>query len=462
MSQPRHLGRYEIIRPLKRGGMAELFLARSSGPTGFEKRVVIKRILPEMARDAEYVTMFLEEARLAVGLHHSNIVQVFDVGEDDGSPFYAMEFLDGEDVHGLMRLAHLRGGAVPIEHALAIAIGAAAGLHHAHEQRDADGRSLGLVHRDVSPHNIAVTFEGGVKLLDFGVARTANRSLTRHGTLKGKVGYMSPEQCAGDELDRRSDIFALSVVLWELLAGRRLYGGRSDFGVMRSIVDVDAPSVPDCAEELDAIVRRGLMRDRQARFATAEEMQLALEALARERKLAVSGVGLGRFVRELVEKRAPVSAAPGERTTSLYSGLDDEDTGDATIVDGTIMPVRERRVTRQVVAPRRGWVGWVAAAVVVLGAGAGGLMWLRGRGEPPPAPPRIVTPAPKPAELPVPPAPPVDVHASEPANANEPAAVAEKPAPVRPKPTRKPPPHKRPTKPVPEGAVDLDAPLPPR
>jgi serine/threonine protein kinase len=460
MDWPRRLGRYEIIRPLKRGGMAELFLAHSAGIEGFEKKVVIKRILPEMARDAEYVTMFLEEARLAVGLHHSNIVQVFDVGEDDGSPFYAMEFLDGEDVHGLLRAAYLRGG-VPIEHALAIAIGAAAGLHHAHEQRDADGRALGLVHRDVSPHNIAVTFDGGVKLLDFGVARTAKRSQTRHGTVKGKVGYMSPEQCAGDELDRRSDIFALSVVLWELLAGRRLYGGKSDFGVMRSIVDVDAPSVPECPEELDAIVRRGLMRDRHARFATAEEMQLALEAFARERKLAVSGVGLGRFVRELMQKQAPVSAA-GERTTSIYSGLDEDDTGDATIVDGTIMPVRERRVTRQVVTPRRGFIGWAAAAVVVVSAGAGGFFWLRGRAEHTPAP-RVVTPAPKPAELPVPVAPPVEVPANEPANAPANEAVTEKPAPIRPKPSHKPPPHKRASKPTPEGtAVDLDAPLPPR
>jgi hypothetical protein len=204
------------------------------------------------------------------------------------------------------------------------------------------------------------------------------------------------------------------------------------------------------------------MRDRQARFATAEEMQLALEAFARERRLAVSGVGLGRFVRELVQKQAPVTA-PGERTTSLYSGLDEEDTGDATIVDGTIMPVRERRVTRQVVAPRRGWIGWAAAAVVVIGAGAGGFFWLRGRSQQTPAP-RIVAPAPKPVELPP---PPVNVNANENANANANERanenVIEKPAPVRPKPSHKPPPHKRATKANSEGtAVDLDAPLPPR
>ena len=218
VDEPYRLGRYEILRPLARGGMAELFLARATGIQGFEKLVVVKRILPEMARDTDYVEMFLEEARLAAGLHHSNIVQVYDIGEDEAAPFFAMEYLHGEDVRTLLRAAALRRARVPVEHALSIAIGVAAGLHHAHEKRDPDGRPLGIVHRDVSPHNVAVTFDGGVKLLDFGVAKTRRRaSATRHGTLKGKLGYMSPEQCRGDELDRRSDVFAVAILLWELL-----------------------------------------------------------------------------------------------------------------------------------------------------------------------------------------------------------------------------------------------------
>jgi serine/threonine protein kinase len=431
------LGRYPIVRPLKRGGMAELFLARGSG----DKQVVLKRILPEMAGDAEYVAMFLEEARLAVALHHGNIVHAWEVGEEAGSPFFVMEFLDGEDVHALLRSCAAAGERVPLEHALGIAIGVAAGLHHAHELRDAAERPLGIVHRDVSPHNIAVTFDGGVKLLDFGVAKTRRKSATRVGTLKGKVGYMSPEQCRGDELDRRSDLFAFSVVLWELLAGRRLYGGKSDFGVMRSIVDVDAPPA-GCAPELEAIVARGLQRDREARFATAEEIQLALEAFARDRRLAISGVGLGRFMRERFGARA-VAQPSGERTTSLYS-VPREDDGDATIVDGVVMPEPPRKGTRKVEARGVRWPAWAGAGIVAASIVTGGFLWSSRKTPPPtPPPPVIVQPqAPVVVEPPpVAPEPPPVVHHQPPV----PKSVTHK---------RSHPPRKAP--------LDLDAPLPPK
>ncbi|MGZ3407887.1 MAG: serine/threonine protein kinase, partial [Polyangia bacterium] len=381
--EPARLGRYEILRPLARGGMAELFLARATGIQGFEKLVVVKRILPEMARDTEYVEMFLEEARLAAGLHHSNIVQVYDIGEDELTPFFAMEYLQGEDVRTICRAAELRGERVPVEHALAIAIGVAAGLHHAHEQRDSDGRPLGIVHRDVTPHNVAVTFDGGVKLLDFGVAKTKKRtSATRHGTLKGKLGYMSPEQCRGDELDRRSDVFAVAILLWELLTGRRLYGGRSDFGVMKSIVETDAPRPSlvwhDCPPELEAIVMRGLRREREARQQTAEELQLALEAFARERRLPVSNAGLGHYLRELFGGGA-ARTAEAERSTTLYDvALGDDDDASATVVDGVVStaptaaslaPARQTRaVARQ---RRRAWIAPVLAATLALGAVGG-------------------------------------------------------------------------------------------
>ncbi|HEX8952505.1 MAG TPA: serine/threonine-protein kinase, partial [Polyangia bacterium] len=368
MDEPRRLGRYEILRPLARGGMAELFLARATGIQGFEKLVVVKRILPERARDTDYVEMFLEEARLAAGLHHSNIVQVYDIGEDEAAPFFAMEYLHGEDVHTLERAAAGRGERVPVEHALSIAIGVAAGLHYAHGKCDDDGRPLGIVHRDVSPHNVAVTFDGGVKLLDFGVAKTRKRaSATRHGTLKGKLGYMSPEQCRGDELDRRSDVFAVAILLWELLAGRRLFGGRSDWGVMKSIVETDAPRLslvwPDCPPELEAIVMRGLRRERNARPATAEELQLALEAFARHERLPVSNAGLGHYVRELFGDAAAPTARD-DLPATLYDGpaAAGEDHATATVVDGVVSTVSAdgaaapARMTRAVARrSRRRW-----------------------------------------------------------------------------------------------------------
>jgi hypothetical protein len=321
--------------------MAELFLARASGIQGFEKLVVVKRVLPELARDADYVGMFLDEARLAARMHHSNLVQVYDIGEADGLPFYAMEYLDGHDVREIIRALQARREKLPLEHAIIISIGVAAALHYAHEMKDEEGRTMGIVHRDVSPQNVAVTFDGGVKLFDFGVAKARRRTTeTRHGTLKGKIQYMSPEQCRGDEVDRRSDVFSVAILLWELMTGRHLFGGNSDFGVMKSIAESDAPKPSlvwsDCPPELEAIVMRGLRRERQSRFATTEELQLALEAYARESRLAVSGVGLGRHLRKLF---APIVAkvADSEKFT-LYDAnklvpVEVED-GGATVFDG--------------------------------------------------------------------------------------------------------------------------------
>ena len=458
LDAPRRLGRYEILRPLARGGMAELFLARATGIQGFEKLVVVKRILPEMTRDRDYVEMFLEEARLAAGLHHSNIVQVYDIGEDEALPFFAMEYLHGEDVRALLRAAQLRGERVPVEHALSIAIGVAAGLHHAHEQRDGDGRPLGIVHRDVSPHNVAVTFDGGVKLLDFGVAKTRrSASATRHGTLKGKLGYMSPEQCRGDELDRRSDVFAVAILLWELLAGRRLYGGRSDFGIMKSIVETDAPRVSlvwhDCPPELEAIVMRGLRREREARPQTAEELQLALEAFARQQRLPVSNAGLGHWVRALVGVDAALKAR-AEHTTTLYDvnatadDDDDDDSDDATVVDGVVStaPVRlTRAVARR--TRRRRWLAPSLAAAALALAGVGVGAWrvaaiarVATIAAPPPS-------APPPAEVPLPQA----VAVPPPSRAQ-----VEPRRPARAKPAK----HVHATHPP--ARVDLDAPLPPK
>jgi serine/threonine protein kinase len=293
------------------GGMAELFLAEVQGLGGFHKQVVLKRILPQLAENAQFVRMFLDEARLAATLHHPNIAQVYDIGRDGSSYFFSMEYVEGRDLRDVCRAFLRRGERLPLEHACTIIAQAAAGLHYAHEKLGPDGEPLHVVHRDVSPANVLVTYEGGVKIVDFGVAKArTQQSETRAGTLKGKIAYMSPEQCRGEPLDRRSDVFALGILLFELSTGTRLFRGDSEFKVMSRIVNEDAPA-PSTRREgyppgLDAIVKKALARDRNDRYATAEELQLAIEELARDLGMKLSSVALGQYMRDLF--RAEIEA----------------------------------------------------------------------------------------------------------------------------------------------------------
>ncbi|MBI5481279.1 MAG: serine/threonine protein kinase, partial [Deltaproteobacteria bacterium] len=307
-AMPERLGSYEILQRIAVGGMAEIYLARVSGISGFEKLVVVKRILPQLATSPEFVQMFLDEARIAATLHHSNIVQVYDVGTVGGQYFFSMEFLHGEDLSGISRALAAAGRPLPVEAALGIASGVCAGLHYAHERIGLDGQPLEIVHRDVSPQNVIVTFDGGVKLLDFGIAKAARRlAATRCGTLKGKVRYMSPEQCQGAAMDRRSDVFSLGILLWELTTGRRLFARSSEFETLKAIVETDAPAPssvrPDYPLELERVVMRALRRHRAERYQTAQDMQLDLEEFARENKLSVSPILLGRLMHELFSER---------------------------------------------------------------------------------------------------------------------------------------------------------------
>ncbi len=298
-----HLGKYEIIKRLATGGMAEIFLARVSGLPGFQKMVVIKRILPQLATKTDFVEMFLDEARIAATLQHPNVVQMYDVGVVDGNYFIAMEYLHGEDVRSLSRTLHRQDKKLPLEHALNIVIGVASGLHYAHEKVGFDGKPLEIVHRDVSPQNIIVTYDGAVKLLDFGIAKASNRfGETRFGTLKGKVPYMSPEQCRGEPLDRRSDIFSLGIMLYELTLGKRLYQGKSDFEVLKQIVEgtVTRPRELDAEypPALEEIVMRALEKEKEKRYQTARDIQADLEAMVRADRLHVSPIALTGFMEE--------------------------------------------------------------------------------------------------------------------------------------------------------------------
>ena len=294
------LGKHQLLHRLAIGGMAEIYLARATGIEQFEKLLVLKRMLPQHAADHRFIQMFLDEARLAATLSHPNIAHVYDIGGGDGHYYFTMEYVHGEDVASLLQAA---GGAVPRGHALTIATGVAAGLHAAHDKRGPDGALLGVVHRDVSPSNILVGYDGCVKLVDFGIAKLAAQpGRTRTGGFLGKIRYSSPEHVQGLPLDRRSDVFALGVVLFELTCGARPFDGDTDFAVMQAIVHRDPPRprdlVADYPEPLEAIVLRALRRDRDARFATAQDLQLALEDFARQHGVALSSVALSAYLGE--------------------------------------------------------------------------------------------------------------------------------------------------------------------
>ncbi|HVV88594.1 MAG TPA: protein kinase [Kofleriaceae bacterium] len=299
------LGRYEIVSRLAMGGMAEIYLARMSGPAGFAKHVVLKRILPGHARNADFIRMFHNEARYAAVLDHPNIAHVYDLGEDHGLHYFTMEYLHGDDCRALVRAAVSRGQRIPLEHALAIVIGAANGCHYAHEMTGEDGRPLGLVHRDISPSNVVVTYAGAVKIVDFGIAKATNiEAVTAAGGTKGKLAYMAPEQGRSQPLDRRADVYALGVLLYELTTLRRAFVGEVDAQVLWLVMtgEWQRPSevVADYPPALEAIIVKAMQVDREERYATARQLQHALEAYAREAGLSMSPSGLGELLASLV------------------------------------------------------------------------------------------------------------------------------------------------------------------
>jgi len=299
---------YEIIAKLATGGMAEIFLARSASAAGVERYVVLKRVLRHRADDAAFVRMFLDEARLAAQLQHPNIAQVYDVGKLGDSYFFTMEYVHGETVRALLQRSHGLRRQIPLGAVLAIIAGAASGLHHAHERKGLDGRPLGIVHRDISPSNLMISFEGHVKVVDFGVAKAAHRSTeTASGTVKGKISYLSPEQARGGNVDRRSDLFSLGIVSWELLTLERMYRRSSDFENMVAIVN-EAAAPPSSVRseippELDGLVLRMLDKDPAQRFQTADELHDAIEQVAVRIGTSLSSSSLGRYLRELFGER---------------------------------------------------------------------------------------------------------------------------------------------------------------
>ena len=300
-------GEYVLLERVAMGGMAEVFRAKRKGVEGFEKIVAVKRILPHLSNNADFVEMFIAEAKIVASLTHPNIAQIFDLGKIDASYYIAMEFVEGRDLRTILSRAGDRDTHLGIALAAIIAAKVGAALEYAHRHRDEQGKELQIVHRDVSPQNILVSSEGEVKLVDFGIARAATKaSHTDSGSLRGKLLYMSPEQAWGKRLDRRSDIFSLGAVFYEVLTGHPLFSGNSEMSVLERVRDAQFlppsslnPAVPI---EIEAIVTRALRKNPDERYQDAAEMLLDLDTDLRNRP-AVGSSELARFISGLFEEK---------------------------------------------------------------------------------------------------------------------------------------------------------------
>ncbi|HEY0251919.1 MAG TPA: protein kinase, partial [Kofleriaceae bacterium] len=319
----KRLGKYDILALLALGGTAEIYLARIDGTNGFEKYVVVKCLHDHLADDPEFVKMFLDEARLAAVLDHSNIVQTFELGEHENRYYMVMEFLAGLSLAMVVRRAAERvsGGRMPVPLILNVAAQAAAGLHYSHE-RQQGGKPLNMVHRDISPQNLVIGFEGVVKVVDFGIARAEHRETkTKAGTIKGKFAYMSPEQCVAVNVDRRTDVFALGVIVHELLTGRRLFKRNSPYETYQAVIDcaVAPPSTVNVELDpaLDAVIMKALAKDRDDRYPTAEAFGDAMLGYLHHRG---KGSGPGEIGRWLEEHFQQEIEEHGERMRELISG----------------------------------------------------------------------------------------------------------------------------------------------
>ncbi len=314
---PAQVGRYALLRRLAHGGMATVYLGRVHGTAGFEKVVALKLIHPHLASEPDFLEMFFDEARIAARIHHPHVVEILDLGEEQGLHYMAMEWVEGETLAALVRA--LRPGRLPISVTLQVIADALEGLAAAHKIRDASGRALNLVHRDVSPQNLLISMDGFVKVTDFGIMKAAGRhGSTRTGELRGKVAYMSPEQARGLELDARSDLFAMGVIAWELLHGRRLFAQATDAATLERVIACEVPPIDDevlrgCSEATSARLRswvaRALSRDPAERFGDAREMLDAVreslrEATERDPRAALAAIMQSEFGERVAYVRA--------------------------------------------------------------------------------------------------------------------------------------------------------------
>ncbi len=330
MDFPQRFGKYTLLKRLATGGMAEIFLAHQRGLGGFEKEVVVKRLLPEHAGNEELVAMFLDEARIAAHLTHPNIAQIYDLGAIEGEYFIAMEYVRGVDLRRLCSHGIAVGNYLPLNHAVRIMAEVCDALAYAHGRADADGQAMSIVHRDISPTNILVTYDGGVKLVDFGIAKAANKAtVTRSGQVKGKFGYMAPEQARGDAVDARTDIFAVGINLYEITVGRRLFKGGTEIETLEQVERCAFPTPRQVdarfPEGLERVIMRALAREPDARYGTARDLQMGLEEFLAGAGLRSTAGMLAGYMRHIFRDQLALESDEAARLRAMVLSLPPEE-----------------------------------------------------------------------------------------------------------------------------------------
>ncbi|HEX9801331.1 MAG TPA: TonB family protein [Thermoanaerobaculia bacterium] len=381
---PAEFGQYTLLERIALGGMAEVWKARMKGVEGFRKTVAIKKILPHLTDSTDFVTMFVDEAKLAAQLNHTNIIHIYDLGKIADDYYIAMEYVDGKDLRTILNAARERDSPLPLSLALLVASRLAAALDHAHRQKDFEGRPLGLVHRDVSPQNVLISFDGDIKLCDFGIVKAVSKaSKTQMGALKGKLQYMSPEQAWGRPVDARSDIFSLGTLLFEMLTGRRLFAGESEMSVLDAVREgrIQAPRDldPRIPLEVNATVLKALSREPKDRYGTAGDLQREIDAILASLKPAPSQRDLALYVQRLfdVGARPTKAAAAAERATPAPAPV----TAPAQPVVTDVAPVTTASDAALEAAPgARSPLLWIGVAALVVLAVVGITMF-RGAGD---------------------------------------------------------------------------------
>ncbi len=469
---PRFLGRYELVHALGQGGMGEVYLAKLTGAAGFEKFCVVKSILPHLGADRDFVDRFHHEAKILVQLNHSNIAQVYDMGEADGTLFMALEYVPGVDLSLVQERSRTVASPIPVPIALYVGQKMAEALGYAHRKVGPDGAPLGLVHRDVSPQNVMVSYEGDVKVIDFGLAKSAARSKkTMPSTMLGKLGYMSPEQARAEKVDYRSDIFSCGLVVWELLAGRPFFVAETIGEMVAAMTNphpIPLPGVrPDVPDEIDQVVQKAIAIDPSQRWARADDFARSLNEQLVRFGTSVGAEEVGTFVRSM----CPEEFARQRKLMSQLSTLGNKKPSGASVyvrdsqltAEPTASPPLPRSGTSRrspsapveptfvrpsqpgVPAPappqrRSSLVPILLGLVVGLGILAGAVALMRGRWQPAEAPAStLLPPASPPASVEVPPPAPPPVAPAPPAPAVVVAPAVQPPAPSAPPPAVAPP-----------------------
>jgi serine/threonine protein kinase len=443
--------RYELIGELASGGMATVYLARITGVGGFQRFVALKRLHPHLALDAEFVEMFLDEARLAASIHHTNVVPILEVNANQAIGYYlVMEYIEGDTLARVLARAAQQGQRVPLPIVLRISLDLLAGLHAAHELRDGSGQPVNLVHRDVSPQNVLVGFDGIARITDFGVARAASRlSATRVGQLKGKIAYMAPEQAQGmDEVDRRADLFSAGVVIWEALTARRLFKAENEAATLARVMATAVPALSSVAPEIDSAlsdaVMRALARESSARYSSAAEFADALEAAVADSVKVATPRELGAYVERLLNDEAETQREavrlwllrnePSPSSQRLSSTIPPASMASVSASSLTIAEADTQSHARRAARRPSRRLGAVGLLLLFVGVGAGAFYAARSMTRPeatPPATPVVASPpqgrltptaAPAPALAPAPSAVAVEAAANPPAASAAPTA----------------------------------------